>query len=68
MPSAWVSCAVACVLPGDRWGGVGRVGGGTIVIVGCVKPLRIVLSWVSSVGVRHAGGWIGAVAVGFCCW
>ena len=44
MPSAWVRCAVAYVLTGDRWGCVGRVGGGTMVIVGCAKPFRIVRS------------------------
>ncbi len=51
------------MLTGNLWGGVGRVGGGIMVIVGCVRPVRIRRSWVSSAGVRHEGGWGGAGAV-----
>ena len=51
------------MLIGDLWGGVGRVGGGTMVIVGCARPVRILRSCVSSSGVRHDGGWGGGVAV-----
>jgi hypothetical protein len=58
-----VRCAVAWVLTGDRWGGVGRVGGGMMVIVGCARPVRILRSWVSSASVRPAWGWGGDVAV-----
>lgn len=48
---------------GGCWGGLGKVGGGTMVIVGCVRPVSILRSCESSSGVRHYGGLGDGVAV-----
>ena len=48
---------------GGCWGGLGRVGGGTMVIVGCARPVSILRSCESSSGVRHYGGLGDGVAV-----
>jgi hypothetical protein len=44
------------------------VGGGTMVIVGCERPFRILRSWVSSAAVRFEGGWGGGGTMVMCGW
>jgi hypothetical protein len=44
------------------------VGGGTMVIVGCDRPFRILRSWVSSAAVRFEGGWGGGGMMVMCGW
>ena len=49
-------------------GGMGRVGGGTMVIVGYDRPVRILRSWLSSAAVRHEGGLGGGGMMVMCGW